>query len=339
MGVFARGTTSFRRSASDCFAPIALLTAVLTPVLAGCSGQQHPAAQAAPASSPADLTSPPTPVPVPAPSNPAGSPDTISGKYTLYKHPSACIGRQTCLTERMKVRIACTGGACTITRTNGNSVGLRPWTHPIPLTYDGQVWRAHGPEAGAYECNGSPEPATVEFALSVVSWHDMNGVPRAIQLMGSYTAVAGVTACNSRPVKGVFVVSSRNLQNWPGTAVLGKVEQLASLIWQVTDESSTLCEVLQCKLAKSNPVKAISAVSRIATIGSLVKALQQVIIWKEDTTALIAATNGHVKGTPFSPQAQTLMKKWYRDGYDLQQDIEDAAPGLSLVWHPLPPPK
>jgi hypothetical protein len=53
--------------------------------------------------------------------------------------------------------------------------------------------------------------------------------------------------------------------------------------------------------------------------------------------ALNAALKGHVKGTPLSPQVKFLLKKVYINGYDLLQDINEAA-GISQVWHPLPPP-
>ena len=239
----------------------------------------------------------------------------------------------------MKISIACSSGACTVIRTN-NAAGYRPWTHAIPLAYDGEDWQARGSERNASECNGMPAPTSVALKLNVTSLQVANGVWKAQQFMGTYTSIQGPTTCDHQgSSKAVSVVSTLKLSAWPLTANLGRVEKVAGLIWQVVDNGSTVCEVMQCKFAKTNLSKVISVVSKAATIASLAKALQQVVIWNQDTTALIAATKGHVKGTPFSPQAKTLLKKWYRDGYDLQQDIEDAAPGLSLVWHPLPPPK
>ena len=105
------------------------------------------------------------------------------------------------------------------------------------------------------------------------------------------------------------------------------------------DNGNTVCEITQCKFSQTNFSKVISRVSRILQIGGLAKAFQQMAIWHQDNTALIAAAQGHVKGTPLSPRAVALLKKSYQDAYNVLQDIEDAAPGLSLVWHPLPPPK
>jgi hypothetical protein len=176
--------------------------------------------------------------------------------------------------------------------------------------------------------------------LQVDSGSVVNGAWKAQQLMGTYTVAQGPTKCdNYGSGLGVYAVSTVDLTTWPLSADLTQVEKTAQLIWEVVDNVETVCEVALCQFAKTNVAQVISTVSKANTIGSLAAAISQAVIWGQDTTALNAALKGHVKGTPFSAQVKVLLKKWYADGYDLQQDIDDAA-GLSLVWHPLPaPPK
>lgn len=86
--------------------------------VAGCNGQQPPAAGGTPSAG-TQSTAVLTPAPVPAPSNPAGRPATISGDYTLYRHQEACANdSRGCHANPMKIRIACAGNACTVIRAN-----------------------------------------------------------------------------------------------------------------------------------------------------------------------------------------------------------------------------
>jgi hypothetical protein len=178
-------------------------------VLAGCNGQHSTAGAAAtPMSS---LPPAPTPEPVSTPTNPASLPTAISGDYTLYKRPVLCSGvNLTCYTERMRVRITCVGGSCTIIRTNGNSAaGLQPWTVAIPLSYNGQAWQGRGSEPDAAECRHNPAPAAVQFTLTVASGADSNGVWKAQQIVGTYTGVEAPNICDKhRAAKGVFLLST-----------------------------------------------------------------------------------------------------------------------------------
>lgn len=239
----------------------------------------------------------------------------------------------------MDVRIACTANACTIIRTNSSSGGEPPWNHAIPIGYNGMAWTAQGHEQNASECEGKLIATTsVKFMLEVDSGNVVNGIWKAQQLMGTYTVAQGPTKCdNYGSGLGVYAVSTLDLSAWPLSADLTQVEKIAGFIWQVVDTGETICEVTLCKLAKTNVAKVISAVSKVKTIGSLAEADRQVVILDQDTAALNAALEGHVKGTPLSPQVKLLLKKVYTDGYDLLQDINEAA-GISQVWHPLPPP-
>jgi hypothetical protein len=241
----------------------------------------------------------------------------------------------------MEVRIACAANACTIIRINSSSDGLAPWNHTIPITYNGMAWTAQGYEQNASECDGQPIATTsVQFMLEVDSGSAVNRIWKVQQLMGTYSVTQGPTKCdNYGSGEGVYVVSTLDLSTWPVSTDLTQVEKTAELIWQVVDNVETICEIALCKFAKTNVAQVISVVSKAETIGDLTDAIRQAVIWGQDTTALNAALKEHVKGTLFSPQVKLLLKKWYTDGYDLQQDIDDAA-GLSLVWHPLPaPPK
>jgi hypothetical protein len=239
----------------------------------------------------------------------------------------------------MKVSIACTTGSCTIIRTNGSSNGEPPWDHTIPIIYNGTGWTSQGHEKNASECDSKPIATTsVKFSLQVDSGSVVNGTWKAQQLMGTYSVAQGPTKCdNYGSGLGVYAVSTLDLSSWPLSDNLAQVEKIAGLIWEVVDNIETVCEITQCKYAETNVASVISTISKIKTIGSLASAVRQAVVWDQDTAVLNEALKGHVKGTPFSPRVKLLLKKWYTDGYDLQQDIDDAA-GISQVWHPLPPP-
>jgi hypothetical protein len=239
----------------------------------------------------------------------------------------------------MEVRIACVGGACSIIRTNSSSGGEPPWDHTIPLTYNGTDWVAQGPERNASICDGKLIATTsVKFTLQVDSGSVVNGTWKAQQLMGTYTAAQGPTKCDNYGLgRADYAISTLNLSAWPLSANLAKVEEIASLIWEVIDNVEMICEVTLCKFAETNVARLISFVSQAKVIGSLAKAVQQGAIWGQDTTTLNSALKGTPKGAPLSSQNEMLLKKWYADGYDLDQDINEAA-GISEIWHPLPPP-
>ncbi len=178
-------------------------------VLAGCAGQHSTAGIAATPTS--TLPPAPTPEPVSTPTNPASLPTAISGDYTLFKRPVACSGlKLTCYTERMRVRITCAGGSCTIIRTNGNSAaGLQPWTVAIPLSYSGQAWQGQGSEPNAAVCDHNPARTAVQFTLTIASGADINGVWKARKIVGTYTGIEAPSSCNKhRALKGVFLVST-----------------------------------------------------------------------------------------------------------------------------------
>ena len=319
-----------------------VLIATITLALAGCGGQGQTSTGTAQGGPPASRQpSPPVPVPVAAPQNPAAIPAGISGNYMLYRHLTSCTSASkfACSGNPMDVRIACTANACTITRTNSSSGGEPPWSRTIPITYNGTAWTAQGHEQNASECDGKLIATTsVQFMLEVDSGSVVNGIWKAQQLMGTYTVAQGPTKCdNYGSGLGVYAVSTLDLSSWPLSAELTQVEKIAGFIWQVVDTGETICEITLCKLAETNVAKVISAVSKVKTIGSLAEADRQVVILGQDTAALNAMLKGHVKGAPLSPQVKLMLKKVYTDGYDLLQDINEAA-GISQLWHPLPPP-
>lgn len=306
---------------------------------AGCSQQQGTAGATTSAGPSSTLSAPPTPAPAPTPVNPDSKPSTISGNYTLYRYQKSCGNYSNgCYANPMKIRIACNGGSCTVIRTN-SAAGYAPWSHTIPLTYDGTFWKASGSERNASECDGNPAPTSVRLELSIVSAQVANGIWKAQQLMGSYISIQGPTVCNNYSrSKGVQIVSTSNLSVWPGAAALAKVEQIAALIWQVVDNGNTLCDIFKCKFVPPKVSKLISIVSKAQQIGDLTAAALDGVKLGTDLAALNASLKGHTKGAPFSAQTISLAKKVWNDNRSLQLALEDLVPGLSLKW-PVPAPK
>jgi hypothetical protein len=190
---------------------VIVLTVGIACALTGCGVQQQVSTttRSIPATS---ARSSLTPTPVPAPSNPAGDPTAISGNYTLYRQLTTCASASkfACNGNPMKITIACVGGSCTIIRTNSSSGGEPPWNHTIPLTYSGTAWVGAGREQNASICNGKLIATTaVAFMLEVTSGNVINGLWKAQQLVGTYTATQGPTKCdNYGDGKGVYVLST-----------------------------------------------------------------------------------------------------------------------------------
>jgi hypothetical protein len=123
----------------------------------------------------------------------------ITGKWVLYRRLKSCSvtgnNNHGCQLSSMDVTIACTGTACTITRTNA-SAGFEPWDHSIPIAFGQGAWQASGTEKWAAECNQAPVPGSgVALALKVTSGQVVNGVWRAQGLEGSFTVNNVATAC------------------------------------------------------------------------------------------------------------------------------------------------
>jgi len=193
------------------------VTASLVAALAGCGSQQGSQAAGQPTgTASAGPKASPTPTAILE-----GLPSAISGNYTLYRRLVSCVHSDSCALNPMKIRIACSGGTCTIIRTN-NGLGFPPWDHAIPIVFEEGAWKATGNERNAYQCHHRPVPSgNVTFTLKVVSGAVVNGVWRTRQLAGTYGVATGPTSCNnntsSSAVETVASAPALTMGQWPGT--------------------------------------------------------------------------------------------------------------------------
>lgn len=221
----------------------------------------------------------------------------------------------------MAVRIACSGGACTVIRTNPGGLGLGPWTHPLPLAFADGAWRASGQERNASACHSGPAPTSVTLILRIM--------PEG-QLSGIYTATQGATSCGpSGSISGVYVVATDPLRKWRGNNAIGQAEQLAERIWQIIDTGSQICDVLHCKFIPPSAHNMVTFVDDLELIRWTATADQQAIVLFAARAAMDKAIANH------SPDQTQLAQKAQADWIALRTTLAPPGSPLSLVWPPI----
>ncbi|MGD9531659.1 DUF6777 domain-containing protein [Pseudonocardia sp.] len=121
---------------------------------------------------------------------------TFGREYTLTRTVSDCGNAERCQRQPIPIEITCeSASTCTLRRLDGR------WLSSHPLVRDGSVWRAQGPEAGAYDCNFVPQEGTViTFEITPVTAAVIDGSWQVVTMHATYSVDASATAgCDGEP--------------------------------------------------------------------------------------------------------------------------------------------